>query len=223
MGHLETRNPCPDVVYFSVIDNKFYSSEPSRRVYELPKHDYDRHSGRENIVSKRGRKNEKRNCIAPASLASKNLNVPEAPPQTSRQEIVNGIHAFSGREIKDEQQCLLHLSEKQPEQMKNRGKDHYQNGCHSRCAPLNPEKCIAKIKNVPSADQVSLWSVDEVSQWIADIGFPQCSECFRDQQIDGKALLLLSKDNLRRGLGLKLGPVVKITNHITQIHTTAAQ
>jgi hypothetical protein len=42
-------------------------------------------------------------------------------------------------------------------------------------------------------------------------------DAFRDNEIDGKALLLLTSDMLMKYLGLKLGPALKICNIIDKL------
>ena len=58
------------------------------------------------------------------------------------------------------------------------------------------------------------WSVDEVEQFITSTGFSRESQTFREQEIDGKSLLLLKRDDVLTGLGFKLGPALKIYSFI---------
>ncbi|XP_063438899.1 scm-like with four MBT domains protein 1 [Mytilus trossulus] len=61
------------------------------------------------------------------------------------------------------------------------------------------------------------WSVQEV------VGFIKGTECapvarlFREQEIDGQALLLLTLPTVQEYLELKLGPAIKLCHHIEQI------
>ena len=44
-------------------------------------------------------------------------------------------------------------------------------------------------------------------------------QTFLFQEIDGKALLSLSLEMLMKGMNLKLGPAVKLYNHIANLRT----
>lgn len=61
------------------------------------------------------------------------------------------------------------------------------------------------------------WSVGDVSDFLDFVGFPPESSVFRDQEIDGKSLLLLKRDDVINGLSLKLGPALKIYSLINHL------
>ncbi|CAG2158716.1 unnamed protein product [Oppiella nova] len=61
------------------------------------------------------------------------------------------------------------------------------------------------------------WSVEEVESFIRDAGFPSESLIFKEQEIDGRSLLLLRRMDVLTGLSLKLGPALKIYNHISRL------
>ncbi|XP_050024150.1 histone acetyltransferase KAT6B-like isoform X1 [Dermacentor andersoni] len=63
------------------------------------------------------------------------------------------------------------------------------------------------------------WSVEEVEKFFVHIGFPEQAVAFRDQEIDGRSLLLLKRSDVLTGLSLKLGPALKIYNHIKRLQT----
>lgn len=63
------------------------------------------------------------------------------------------------------------------------------------------------------------WSVEEVEKFLVHIGFPEQAAAFRDQEIDGRSLLLLKRSDVLTGLSLKLGPALKIYNHIKRLQT----
>lgn len=53
--------------------------------------------------------------------------------------------------------------------------------------------------------------MEEVHNWVMSVNGAQASaEIFKQQEIDGQALMLLNEDHLMRTLGLKLGPAVKL-------------
>lgn len=51
-------------------------------------------------------------------------------------------------------------------------------------------------------------------------GFPSESIIFREQEIDGRSLMLLKREDVLAGLNLKLGPAVKIYAHISMMQAT---
>lgn len=65
------------------------------------------------------------------------------------------------------------------------------------------------------ASRVTHWTVDEVSDFIHSL--PGCEEQakqFREEQIDGKAFLLLTQRDIVKIMSVKLGPALKIYNSI---------
>ncbi|KAG9493035.1 hypothetical protein GDO78_001128 [Eleutherodactylus coqui] len=73
-----------------------------------------------------------------------------------------------------------------------------------------------------TAKTVSKWNAEEVALFVQQL--PGCMEqatVFREQQIDGEAFLLLTKTDLVKILGLKLGPALKIYNSILMFHNLA--
>ena len=61
------------------------------------------------------------------------------------------------------------------------------------------------------------WTVEEVETFIREAGFPSESLIFKEQEIDGRSLLLLRRMDVLTGLSLKLGPALKIYNHISRL------
>ncbi|CAG5115421.1 unnamed protein product [Candidula unifasciata] len=58
------------------------------------------------------------------------------------------------------------------------------------------------------------WSVNDVVDYLTSAGFREEAKVFREQEIDGVALLLLKRTDVLRGLDLKLGPALKLNRHI---------
>lgn len=71
----------------------------------------------------------------------------------------------------------------------------------------------------PSGQEPSLWTVEEVMQYIREIDpvLAPHADLFRKHEIDGKALLLLRSDMMMKYMGLKLGPALKLTFHIDKL------
>jgi len=67
---------------------------------------------------------------------------------------------------------------------------------------------------------VADWSVADVCFYIKSHGFPGESKLFEEQEVDGKALLLMSRNDVLTGLRLKLGPALKIYHlHISKLQS----
>ncbi|KAJ8246281.1 hypothetical protein GJAV_G00265840 [Gymnothorax javanicus] len=54
------------------------------------------------------------------------------------------------------------------------------------------------------------WSVADVVKYFTDAGFPEQAIAFRMQEIDGKSLLLMQRNDVLTGLSIRLGPALKI-------------
>ncbi|CAB1439679.1 unnamed protein product [Pleuronectes platessa] len=74
------------------------------------------------------------------------------------------------------------------------------------------------------AQSVQHWSVQQVSDFIQSI--PGCEnqvKQFRDEQIDGRAFLLLTQRDIVRIMSIKLGPALKIYNSILMFKHITSQ
>lgn len=66
----------------------------------------------------------------------------------------------------------------------------------------------------------SEWSVEQVIAFISQLNdnyFASYVDIFRTQEIDGKALVLLTTDILMKYMGFKLGPALKLNNHLEKL------
>jgi sterile alpha motif domain-containing protein 13 len=63
------------------------------------------------------------------------------------------------------------------------------------------------------------WSIEDVENFIKFIGFTEEAKSFREQDIDGKSLLLLARSDVLTGFSIKLGPALKIYAHISRLQT----
>ena len=62
------------------------------------------------------------------------------------------------------------------------------------------------------------WSVERVVQYFSTI--QDCWDCvgmFREHELDGSALLLLTHESLVKCLGFKLGPALKVMQHVEEL------
>ena len=70
--------------------------------------------------------------------------------------------------------------------------------------------------DVPDASE---WSIEDVVKFFADQGYHEQAEVFREQEIDGKSLLLMKRTDVLQEMGLKLGPALKIYAQIQKLQT----
>ncbi|XP_051538530.1 lethal(3)malignant brain tumor-like protein 4 isoform X2 [Myxocyprinus asiaticus] len=87
----------------------------------------------------------------------------------------------------------------------------------SRDLPLCWEQHCKLLPGVAGvqASRVAHWSIEEVADFIHSL--PGCEEQakqFREEQIDGKAFLLLTQRDIVKIMSVKLGPALKIYNSI---------
>ncbi|XP_023031964.1 NAD(+) hydrolase sarm1 isoform X2 [Drosophila willistoni] len=59
------------------------------------------------------------------------------------------------------------------------------------------------------SQQVPLWSVEDVQEWVKQIGFNSFINQFAESQVDGDLLLKLNHDNLRSDIGITNGILLK--------------
>ncbi|XP_078387303.1 sterile alpha motif domain-containing protein 1-like isoform X2 [Cetorhinus maximus] len=65
------------------------------------------------------------------------------------------------------------------------------------------------------------WSIADVVNYFKEAGFPEQASAFEDQEIDGKSLLLMKRNDVLTGLAIKLGPALKIYEYhikVLQLH-----
>ena len=82
---------------------------------------------------------------------------------------------------------------------------------------VEPSPPVLKPEDIPK-DPTS-WNIDHVIRYIGDLDptlLPHV-ECFRSQEIDGNALLLLTMEMMMKYMGMKLGPALKICNIINKL------
>uniref|UniRef100_UPI00398EB6FF sterile alpha motif domain-containing protein 1-like isoform X2 n=1 Tax=Pristiophorus japonicus TaxID=55135 RepID=UPI00398EB6FF len=62
------------------------------------------------------------------------------------------------------------------------------------------------------------WSIADVVNYFKEAGFPEQAGAFEDQEIDGKSLLLMKRNDVLTGLAIKLGPALKIYEYHIKCH-----
>ncbi|XP_065265394.1 sterile alpha motif domain-containing protein 13 [Emys orbicularis] len=64
------------------------------------------------------------------------------------------------------------------------------------------------------------WAVTDVVNYFRTAGFEEQASAFQEQEIDGKSLLLMTRNDVLTGLALKLGPALKIYEyHVKPLQT----
>ncbi|KAG5848020.1 sterile alpha motif domain-containing protein 13-like [Anguilla anguilla] len=64
------------------------------------------------------------------------------------------------------------------------------------------------------------WAVADVVEYFRAAGFQEQASAFQDQEIDGKSLLLMTRNDVLTGLSIKLGPALKIYEfHVKLLQT----
>ncbi|KAL4656052.1 sterile alpha motif domain-containing protein 13-like [Arapaima gigas] len=64
------------------------------------------------------------------------------------------------------------------------------------------------------------WAVADVVDYFKAAGFEEQATAFQDQEIDGKSLLLMTRNDVLTGLSIKLGPALKIYEyHVKPLQT----
>ena len=59
-----------------------------------------------------------------------------------------------------------------------------------------------------------------MADFIASIGFPDESLIFRQEEVDGKSLLLLRRNDVLTGLSMRLGPALKVYSYIYRLQAS---
>ncbi|XP_048869020.1 sterile alpha motif domain-containing protein 1 isoform X2 [Brienomyrus brachyistius] len=80
------------------------------------------------------------------------------------------------------------------------------------------------VKMEKSSQNLVEWTVADVASYFIAAGFPEQAAAFRTQEIDGKSLLLMQRNDVLTGLSIRLGPALKIyERHIKVLQRTHFQ
>ncbi|XP_043940445.1 uncharacterized protein LOC122812187 [Protopterus annectens] len=90
----------------------------------------------------------------------------------------------------------LQLSSSASPVKKTQGEVIFQDGC----LPVKKEKPTNPVE----------WTVMDVVEYFRHAGFEEQAEAFQEQEIDGKSLLLMQRNDVLTGLSIRLGPALKI-------------
>ncbi|XP_046407612.1 uncharacterized protein LOC124172233 [Ischnura elegans] len=67
------------------------------------------------------------------------------------------------------------------------------------------------------APDASNWAPIDVELYFRSVGFAEQAHVFKEQEVDGKSLLLMKRSDVLTGLGLKLGPALKMYTHVRRL------
>ena len=68
------------------------------------------------------------------------------------------------------------------------------------------------------ANIASQWDIEEVCKFVSSVtGCSEYCDVFREQEIDGQALILLTEEHLSDKMGIKLGPALKLKSKIDEL------
>ncbi|XP_053742145.1 sterile alpha motif domain-containing protein 13 isoform X2 [Synchiropus splendidus] len=80
-------------------------------------------------------------------------------------------------------------------------------------------KSSSPVENGQLPDPAN-WAVVDVVNYFKATGFEEQATAFQDQEIDGKSLLLMTRNDVLTGLSIKLGPALKIYEyHVKPLQT----
>lgn len=63
------------------------------------------------------------------------------------------------------------------------------------------------------------WSIDDVAEFLTHLGYEAYIDKFQEHEIDGTALSLVRDHHLLMTMKLRLGPTLKIIEHINVLKT----
>ncbi|XP_050310473.1 uncharacterized protein LOC126746321 [Anthonomus grandis grandis] len=95
-------------------------------------------------------------------------------------------------------------------------KRHYESSDRDQNSDSNSVKYSESEEIDPAIPDATHWTADEVYQYFARY-FPEDAKVFKEQEIDGRSLLLLKRLDVLSSLNLKLGPALKIYRHVTML------
>ena len=79
------------------------------------------------------------------------------------------------------------------------------------CSPLPP------AYTHPYGTPLYEWTVEDVSEFLTSLGYEAYIDKFVEHEIDGRALSLVQDHHLLMTMKLRLGPTLKICEHINAI------
>lgn len=72
----------------------------------------------------------------------------------------------------------------------------------------------------PMEVPIQSWSINDVGEFLTALGYEAYIDRFVEHEIDGKALSLIKDHHLLMTMKLRLGPTLKICQHVSMIKAT---
>ncbi|XP_004207258.1 uncharacterized protein LOC101241007 isoform X1 [Hydra vulgaris] len=115
------------------------------------------------------------------------------------------------------------ITHKQPVMQSTLGKGVHNNLTHI----LNPKVPLPDVRSSIREDvlkalplDVADWTIDDVAYYFKSHGYMEEGALLQEQEIDGRALLLMSRNDCLTGMRIKLGPALKIYHmHIYKLQS----
>ncbi len=83
--------------------------------------------------------------------------------------------------------------------------------------PFPPSLSLPTAYVHPTGTPLQAWTMEEVGDFLAALGYEAYLDRFVEHEIDGKALSLVKDHHLLMTLKLRLGPTLKICEHVNAI------
>lgn len=80
-----------------------------------------------------------------------------------------------------------------------------------------PKTAPLDAATLPTSKHITKWTVSDVADYIKSTDCHRFAENFMKQEIDGRALSLLSLDEIHKCLGVTLGPAIKLQNSVQSL------
>ena len=83
--------------------------------------------------------------------------------------------------------------------------------------PSLPPSLLLPVYTHPYGTPLYDWSVDDVGEFLSSLGYEAYIDKFAEHEIDGRALSLVKDHHLLMTMKLRLGPTLKICEHVQAI------
>ncbi|KAJ8305722.1 hypothetical protein KUTeg_016267 [Tegillarca granosa] len=105
--------------------------------------------------------------------------------------------------------------------------DHKSKRLAANSLPAVPSPSLPKLSSYTLEGahypDASSWSIEDVGSFFESIGFSDQADAFREQEIDGQSLLLMKRSDVLTGLSIKLGPALKLYQHVIKLQTAGLE
>lgn len=122
------------------------------------------------------------------------------------------------KQLLQQHQKKLQLQQQQQQQQQQQEHHKHKHAKDKKQSPSSSQVSPVKTENTLQLDSNPLyWSVDKVVKFIKKTDCVSLAKIFKEQEIDGQALLLLTLPTVQECMELKLGPAIKLCHHIERV------